>query len=679
MVTENYNVKVRVEGQNQLKQLNASTIRIQNSLGGLGTAAKLATGAIAALGAARIGRSFLNVATSVETLQQRFKFLFGTAEEGAKAFDTLSKFAGTVPFSLEEISSAAGVLAVVSKDAEQLGENLVLTGNVAAVTGLDFRTAGEQIQRALSGGIGAADLLREKGVRDLLGFKAGVTVTATETAEALERVFGPNGKFGDASVALASTFTGLVSMVGDKMFQFQKLVMDAGPFDFLKSAVAVLNDELTEQFGSIEESAKAIGAGIVSAAETALVGTGYLLDSMAPVIDFFTDAFNNIMRAVDGIHPALKFAGVIGFLMLGFKAKMAVVFIGGIFDEIMKALANFYSAVASVVVGVGNLLEKIGLTALGNKFKESGEIAKQASQDFIDSLDRTADGFMESEESVATFMEKIESGEIVLGKYGKQLYELVLALRTKQKELELTREEADKLKKVIEDTTKSTKASSVTFANLKKTFITTFDEMYDKFNPVQEGVDLLIKSFETFKRGVGDAFADAIMGAKTFSEALSEVGRAIIKQLISGIIQLGLEIFVFDVIREKLKAIKNEQQNLNQALGVELGLRAALAFFTGGSSIGIPFLAEGGAAKRNHPYIVGEQGPELFVPNNSGTVVPNEQLSMTSSAGTGDVNINFNISTVDARGFDELLLSRRAMITGIINEGVTRKGRKAIV
>jgi hypothetical protein len=40
---------------------------------------------------------------------------------------------------------------------------------------------------------------------------------------------------------------------------------------------------------------------------------------------------------------------------------------------------------------------------------------------------------------------------------------------------------------------------------------------------------------------------------------------------------------------------------------------------------GVP-LASGGSAFRGHPYLVGERGPELFVPRASGTVVPNSAL-----------------------------------------------------
>jgi len=49
-------------------------------------------------------------------------------------------------------------------------------------------------------------------------------------------------------------------------------------------------------------------------------------------------------------------------------------------------------------------------------------------------------------------------------------------------------------------------------------------------------------------------------------------------------------------------------------------------------------LASGGPAMRNTPYIVGEKGPELFVPRGSGTVVPNDKL------GGGGVVVNQTIN-----------------------------------
>lgn len=51
-----------------------------------------------------------------------------------------------------------------------------------------------------------------------------------------------------------------------------------------------------------------------------------------------------------------------------------------------------------------------------------------------------------------------------------------------------------------------------------------------------------------------------------------------------------------------------------------------------GANFNLALLAEGGPARAGEPYIVGEEGPELFVPNVSGTVIPNNDL-VTQSIG----------------------------------------------
>ena len=675
MVQENYRVKVQVEGANSLRQLNASTIAITSSLGGLGTAARIATGALAALGATAVAKSFLNTSRQLENLETKFKFLFGTVEEGAKAFDEIRQYAATVPFSLQEIAQGAGILAVVSDNAEELRKNLELTGNVAAVSGLDFATAGGQIQRALSAGISASELLRERGVRALLGFKAGVTISVEETQAAFDRVFGPGGEFGQAAIAMATTFDGLASMVSDKMFTIQGLVMDAGPFDMLKAIVATLDDTLTENFGSIEESAKAIGQGIVGAAETALVGSGYILDAMEPVFNVFQQSYNGIIKAVDGLPTYIKALGVVGFLFLGTKGKLIVATIGYVIDYVIAAYAALGETLARAKEIAATVQEALGFNEAALKNRENAAEIRANMEDLKEQFKLGEHQIDETEEAMTGFLERVESGEIVLGNYGQEMYEFVLKLREKVNELQNAKDKIQDNIKAEEDLTKKTKAATVSMAEFKKTFEDTFDKAYEKFNPVQEGVDLMIASFDSFKRGVGDAFADAILGAKSFAESLRDVGRAIVRQLISGIIQIGLEIFVFDVLREKLKAIKKEQDNLNASLGIELGLRTALAFFTGGGSLFAGFFAEGGKVPAGKFGIVGESGPELI--GGPATVTPMSEPTYTSTT-EGDVNINFNISTVDARGFDELLISRRGVITGIINDGLNRQGRRAL-
>ena len=186
---------------------------VRNGLNNLRTAVFSLQSAIVGIGGGLVIRSLTKVGSEVEDLGVRFNFLFGNVKEGTKAFDNLIGFAARVPFSLQEISAASGNLSVVAKDADDLTRILKITGNVAAVTGLDFRQTAEQIQRSFAGGIAAADVFRERGVRALLGFKAGATVTAEATIKAFEDTFGEGGRFGKATEVLATTFTGTLSML----------------------------------------------------------------------------------------------------------------------------------------------------------------------------------------------------------------------------------------------------------------------------------------------------------------------------------------------------------------------------------------------------------------------------------------------------------------------------------
>ncbi len=53
-------------------------------------------------------------------------------------------------------------------------------------------------------------------------------------------------------------------------------------------------------------------------------------------------------------------------------------------------------------------------------------------------------------------------------------------------------------------------------------------------------------------------------------------------------------------------------------------------------------LAIGGPVQAGSPYVVGERGPEMFVPNQSGSIIPNDKIS----AGSGVVvNQTINVTT----------------------------------
>ena len=66
--------------------------------------------------------------------------------------------------------------------------------------------------------------------------------------------------------------------------------------------------------------------------------------------------------------------------------------------------------------------------------------------------------------------------------------------------------------------------------------------------------------------------------------------------------------------------------------------------------------AGGGPVNSGAPYLVGERGPELFVPSMAGQVVPSYAMS-----GTSTVN-NYNIQAIDVKSFEERIMgSNRAV------------------
>ncbi len=67
----------------------------------------------------------------------------------------------------------------------------------------------------------------------------------------------------------------------------------------------------------------------------------------------------------------------------------------------------------------------------------------------------------------------------------------------------------------------------------------------------------------------------------------------------------------------------------------------------------LPTRATGGPVTGNSAYLVGERGPELFVPRMSGTIIPNHNLQ---SAGASTNITNYNIQAIDVKSFEQRLL-----------------------
>jgi hypothetical protein len=78
--------------------------------------------------------------------------------------------------------------------------------------------------------------------------------------------------------------------------------------------------------------------------------------------------------------------------------------------------------------------------------------------------------------------------------------------------------------------------------------------------------------------------------------------------------------------------------------------------------------AYGGPARAG--MVVGEKGPELFVPSVPGTVVSNDNMP-----GGGSINANITIQAIDAEGVEQVLTNNKGHIIGMLREAANASGQ----
>jgi hypothetical protein len=139
----------------------------------------------------------------------------------------------------------------------------------------------------------------------------------------------------------------------------------------------------------------------------------------------------------------------------------------------------------------------------------------------------------------------------------------------------------------------------------------------DKLMPVKQKTEIneLTDAFKQMGSAIGTAFEDAIVSGGNLREILKGLEQDIIRILMRQLVTRRLESFVTDL---------------------------ATSVFPGKES--------GGPVMGNNAYIVGEKGPEVFVPSIAGNIVPATQTAQMLNGGSSQ-NITINISTPNADSF----------------------------
>ena len=697
------NLKINILAQDKTKQalnsVKGGLARVKSAVFSLQTA-------FVGLGAGLVIKNLVGTGRELENLRVRLKFLLKDTNEGAKAFDNMVKFASKVPFSLEEIQSGSGILATVTDNADDLQKMLEITGNVAATTGLDFRTAAEQIQRSFSAGIGAADLFREKGVRNMLGFKAGATVSIEDTVKAFERVFGRGGRFGNSTDELAKTFEGTLSMIGDKIFNFKKVLLEAGFFEELKRQFGDLDKFLADNAEKLDEIATTVGKNLAQAVSGAVT----IGESLIPILSKIGSVLKSIKDGFLALPEFVREVGLVGAFIFGKKGAAGLAGISFLIDKVNDFVKETKAEIG--IIDVNNIEEaKARLDVINGQLKSGVVIQKEEIEvglgkkvlleDVVKLNDLTIEQLKKEKAELETIL-------ILNGKGSENQFELNRHLKETTKEIEKQKTakrmitnafEADldlvkRLEKAEKERTDRLIGSSRNIFDEQQKLIfkkkeelsttqkihKTIQEQNKEFSLSGEIGSLLNQSV----KGVSRGFAEALVLGKNLNKSMKELAKGLLVEILAKTIErialLGIEKlitkFLFDKEKDKVSAIKKQNKELEK----QIALQAVLfALGGGGGSGGFKLFNKGGSVRKNQPVVVGDsasgRGGELFVPNSSGQIIPNSRLGSMG----GGVNVNFNINTVDASGFEELLVRSRGTITQLINNAVNEKGRSSII
>ena len=126
--------------------------------------------------------------------------------------------------------------------------------------------------------------------------------------------------------------------------------------------------------------------------------------------------------------------------------------------------------------------------------------------------------------------------------------------------------------------------------------------------------------------GITDFFTSVIDGSKSAEEAFADM----LKGMAAALIQQGAQMIAQYMAIALAKALAGMGSSTFGAQGTQIQNDFG-NFFNGA----VGARADGGPVNQNSPYIVGEEGPELFVPGKSGTIVSNDAFSDAAAAMTG--------------------------------------------
>ena len=686
------NVKLTVnatQATSALKGVQNQTTKLQSAFGGLKTA-------IAGIGIGLLAKETVSTTANFQALQIRMKVLTSEFGEFSQAQELVTK--AQDQFNLSIVEATKGItdifarlrpLGVSLKDIETTFIGFNSIAKVAGLNATEASAAFTQLAQGLGSGRLQGDEFRSiaeqvpqllKAISDETGIASGKL-----------KDFASKGLLKSDIIirALSKSAEGLGKQIKDIIYE--------SPAEKFKQ----LNNELLElqlTLGSKLTPALADGAVALASlvegftnfidseqGQVALIITGVVLATKAlgaaiafatPFVVALKTNLATMAIAAAAANGKLGASATLSFAAAGGFTKAAIAAKG-----LKIALAKL--GIGVVVIALGQLAAN--LMAARNAQKQLNDIIEKGSvADIKEQIEKANESIDKFKKRIEFFEKKgfkaLAKGELENIEEAKLLItELEDALEKAQaraltKEFEKTKNALIEKNKELEKSLKRVKIESeeekkkFDLEQRKIELIKKFGEekaavilqQEEENRKLQEGVDKIKEKEKATKKlketmaavgqeieqNIKDELREAIKGAKSFGDAMNAVLNKIQDKLID-------------------LAIDDLFSGINKKGG---GIGGFIGNILGG------LFADGGRPPVGKASIVGEKGPELFIPSTAGTIIPNNKLGGGDSI-TNIVNVSVDSSGSSVEGDDALSQQLGQTIALVVQETLVREKR----
>jgi len=661
------NVKLTVDASQAtraLKGVQQQSTGLQRALGGLKSA-------FLGIGVTALGRQAILTSANFEKLNVRLGLLTKASGTFAKSQEIAAEaqklFGLSATEALEGITNITARLQPLGVSVEDIRTTFIgfnTAAKLAGASAMESSAAFRQLAQALGSGRLQGDEFRS-------------------IAEQVPTILAPIAKELGVTIGELKKFASEGKLTSDVVIRALKKV----ELDGADSLKALLENDPTQVFKDLGNEAENLSRAFGDRLAPAILPViKAITDVTKAITNFVNSGAGQVTLIFTAIAVAAKGVAIITPIIIGQLATLATSFQVAAINSAMAstglngvAAASFLAAggitkatialsalkIALIKTGIGAAIVVLGTLAAKfidnkNATKELAEATK-AFNDNLKGINDTAPQTEKALNGLTIANKEFELSQIDLSGRGsgaknrrvKELKEEIEILKQRSKMLGFE-EEREKL------IAKDKKFNDMTIASLKK-----INDLEAQINGKKADEIIMEEKIAEIKKNFEGADAKQLIDFLKKEESLKrqlelvEKQRQKAKEMNDAFLQIGQDIG--SGITEALAGAVEGTRTLGEAARsilndiasslLRLGINAALTGLFGGTKIG-GFLgfANGGRPPVGKPSIVGERGPEIFVPRSAGTIIPNDRIG---GGVTNNIVVNVDASGSNVEGNEQ--------------------------